>query len=78
MNIYHIRFTTISTIVLGLIFTLCSSHQFINNDDDDYAVENYMRYDDYTYDDSIKTRIKMHTDMKYALVVDIINIMILK
>lgn len=69
MSIHFKRFTSISVIVLGTIFMISSSSKFID-DDDDYALENYIRYDDYTYDDSIKTVLLFNTrnEMSYPII----------
>ncbi len=63
------QFTTISTVLLGLIFVICSSNQIID-DDDDYIIENYIRYDDHIYDDSIKTVLLFNTrnEMSYPII----------
>ena len=70
MRNHYIRFTAISTIILGLVFILCSSHQYSLNGNDDYAEENYLRYDDYTYNDSIKTVLLFNTrnEMSYPII----------
>ena len=60
-------------IVESLIFiAFCS---FTNNDfcyifDDDYAVNNFMRYDDFIYDDSIKTVLLYNTksELSYPII----------
>ena len=51
-------------ILLSIVFITLSS--FVKNDfrhvfDDDYAVEKFMRYDDFIYDDSIKTVLLYNT-----------------
>ncbi|MDG1477161.1 MAG: DUF5103 domain-containing protein, partial [Vicingaceae bacterium] len=48
---------------------MCSSYIFRQLDDDDYALENFIRYDDYTYDDSIKTVLlyNMRNEMSYPI-----------
>jgi len=40
------------------------------NDDDEYAQDNYIRYDDYTYDDSIKTVLlyNLRNEMSYPII----------
>ena len=49
MGIHLLKLSAITTLITGCIFVICSSHQIIDNDDD-YALENYIRYDDYIYD----------------------------
>ncbi len=70
MRIHLMRFTTLTVIILSIIFMLCSSSKFIDKNDDDYAVENYIRYDDYTYDDSIKSVLLFNTrsEMSYPII----------
>ena len=69
MNIIFARISIISSLLLGGVFILCSAHQFIE-EDDDYAKENFMRYDDYIYDDSIKTVLLYNTrnEMSYPII----------
>ena len=69
MRYHFIKFFTIISFLLGSIFILCSSHQFID-DEDDYAQDNYIRYDDYTYDDSIKSVLLYNTrfEMSYPII----------
>ena len=68
MKIHFIKLTSITFLLLGVIFIICSSAQLI--DDNDYAIENYIRYDDYTYDDSIKTVVLFNTrnEMSYPII----------
>jgi hypothetical protein len=40
---------------MGVVLVLSSSSRMVVMEEDDYATENYLRYDDYTYDDSIKS-----------------------
>ena len=49
---------------------------FVKNDfrhvfDDDYAVENFLRYDDFIYDDSIKTVLlyNTHSELTYPIII---------
>jgi hypothetical protein len=72
MNTHYLKLTTLSSIILGCIFIICSSHQIIENDDD-YALENYIRYDDYTYDDSIKTVLLHNTSSQMSYPIMNIN-----
>ncbi|MBL4670320.1 MAG: DUF5103 domain-containing protein, partial [Flavobacteriales bacterium] len=68
MKIHFIKLTSITFLLLGVIFIICSSAQLI--DDNDYAIENHIRYDDYTYDDSIKTVLLFNTrnEMSYPII----------
>ena len=69
MNTHTLKLSVLSTILLGCVFIFCTSHQIIDNDDD-YALENYIRYDDYIYDDSIKTVLlhKLGSQMSYPII----------
>jgi hypothetical protein len=69
MNTHILKLTALSILLLGGIFIICSSHQIIDNNDD-YAVENFTRYDDYIYNDSIKTVLLYNTtaQMSYPIV----------
>ena len=69
MGIHLLKLSAITTLITGCIFVICSSHQIIDNDDD-YALENYIRYDDYIYDDSIKTVLlyNSHSQMSYPII----------
>jgi hypothetical protein len=57
----HPPFTRISSIfvislaLLLLVFSSSKNRAVINDKNDDYAADNFLRYDDYTYDDSVKT-----------------------
>jgi hypothetical protein len=59
---------TFYTFILGTVFFICSAQQDINNEED-YAVENHIRYEDYIYDDSIKTVLLHHltSQMSYPI-----------
>ncbi len=63
-----IRLIGLSAILLGFVFVICSAHQPID-DKDDYIVEDFMRYDDFIYDDSIKTALLFNTrsEMSYPI-----------
>lgn len=69
MNTHFFKLSAISSLFLGIIFFICSSHKFITLDDD-YASDNYIRYDDYIYDDSIKTVLLFNTrdEMSYPMI----------
>lgn len=69
MNTHQFKLFILLCILLGSIFILCSSNKILSNDDE-YAVENFIRYDDYIYDDSIKT-VLLHTSksqMSYPII----------
>ena len=70
MNPHFLKLSVITSIFLGFVLIICSSHQLINNDDDDYVVDNYIRYDDHIYDDSIKTVLfyNSHSQMSYPII----------
>ena len=67
MSLNLVKLSTLSTLLLGFIFFICSASILI---DDDYARDNYIRYDDYTYDDSIKTVLLYNTrnEMSYPII----------
>ena len=67
MKLNTLNISILSSLILGSIFFICSSHQII---EDDYALENYIRYDDYIYDDSIKTVLlhKFGSQMNYPII----------
>ena len=67
MSLNPVKISTLSTLLLGFIFLICSASILI---DDDYAHDNYIRYDDYTYDDSIKTVLIYNTrnEMSYPII----------
>ncbi len=69
MNSLYLNISVITTLILGSIINICDSHRPINNDAD-YAEENYLRYDDYIYDDSIKTVLlhNSHSQMSYPII----------
>jgi hypothetical protein len=69
MNTHTLKLSVLSTILLGCVFIFCTSNQIIDNDDD-YTLENYIRYDDYIYDDSIKTVLlhKFGSQMSYPII----------
>ena len=68
MKSYFFKISGITTLILAGIFILCTSHQLANNNDD-YAADNYIRYDDYVYNDSIKTVLlhKTNAQMSYPI-----------
>ncbi len=73
MNNLFIRFSTLIFIVLGILFF--SSTSFKKNDHkksdiDDYAKDNFIRYDDYIYDDSIKSVLLYNTrsELSYPII----------
>jgi len=57
MNSLFTRFSSVFISILILLFFISSSHKNIKviNNNDDYAEDNFLRYDDYIYKDSIKT-----------------------
>jgi hypothetical protein len=67
---HYIQYSFIYSILLAIIFTVCGASQVIDKTDDDYAVENYLRYDDYIYDDSIKTVLLFNSrnEMSYPII----------
>jgi len=69
MNNRYIKLITTTTLLSAIIFIVSSSAQLIELSDDDYAVENFIRYDDYIYDDSIKTVLLYNTrsQMSYPI-----------
>ncbi len=69
MNTHILKLSAITTLI-GFVFIICSSHRVINNDEDDYAVENHIRYDDFIYDDSIKTVLlyNSNSQMSYPII----------
>lgn len=69
MSNHFIRVSLTSTLLLGIVFTICSASKIIDDKEDDYAVENHLRYDDYIYDDSIKTVLLFNTrnEMSYPI-----------
>ncbi len=46
---------TLATIAILIITSTAATIKNVENNDDDYAETNFFRYDDYIYDDSIKT-----------------------
>ncbi|PCJ23149.1 MAG: hypothetical protein COA97_12215 [Flavobacteriales bacterium] len=70
MSNHFLRFSIISVITLGVVFTICSSAKLVDKNEDDYALENFIRYDDYIYDDSIKTVLLFNTrsEMTYPII----------
>lgn len=69
MSFINLKTSFISSLLLGVLFLTCSSYIIRGLDDDDYAQENFIRYDDYTYDDSIKTVLlyNMRNEMSYPI-----------
>jgi hypothetical protein len=68
MRLLKLKYSFLFSLILAGIFTICSSAT-TTNFDDDYAVKNYIRYDDYTYDDSIKTVLlyNIQNEMSYPI-----------
>ena len=60
---------TFSIFILSAAFFTYNAQQ-VNNNDGDYALENFIRYDDYVYDDSIKTVLlhKTNAQMSYPII----------
>ena len=69
MSLPLVKFSIIPSLLLGFVFIICSSSIIIDNEDD-YALDNYIRYDDYTYNDSIKTVLLYNTrnEMSYPII----------
>lgn len=69
MNKILLQLSILITIILGL-FVLSSNSYKLAEKDDDYAVESFMRYDDYIYDDSIKTVLLYNTrsELSYPII----------
>ena len=57
MNNLLARFWLISATILIILFFISSSHKniVVINNNDDYVEDDYLRYDDFIYNDSIKT-----------------------
>ena len=68
MKPHFLKLSTTSLLILGTVFIICSSLKIIPIDDD-YALENYIKYDDYIYDDSIKTVLlhNVNAQMSYPI-----------
>ena len=69
MNLHLAKLSTILTLILGTVFIISSSHKIISSDDD-YALDNYIQYDDFIYDDSIKTVLlhNINSQMSYPII----------
>ena len=70
MSLSPVKFSIIPYLLLGFLFVICSSSIIIIDNEDDYALDNYIRYDDYTYNDSIKTVLLYNTrnEMSYPII----------
>ena len=68
MRLFPKKHTSITTLIAGALFMICSASFVL--DDDDYAVDNYIRYDDFIYDDSIATVLLYNTrnEMSYPII----------
>lgn len=69
MNKILLRFSILIITTLGLIVLSANSYK-LNDKEDDYAVKNFMRYDDFTYDDSIKSVLLYNTrsELSYPII----------
>lgn len=73
MSKNFIRFILLIPVTFSTIFIICSSYKLAgknHNDKDDYAQGDYMRYDDYVYDDSIRTILLYNTrsELSYPII----------
>ena len=68
MKPHFLKLSTTSLLILGTVFIICSSPKIIPIDDA-YALENYIKYDDFIYDDSIKTVLlhNVNAQMSYPI-----------